>query len=506
MAVMTYDDIVKGLRDSNRELQIEGRTVRAGLKLEQDTAAILDRYRWLYSDAALEAATAALKGAVGEEAEARKRVRAAIIQGIIERRTAAQQDELTTFYATATVEVEGKRIPFFSAQSLIARDPDPDRRELLGDLTSEVMDGADDLALEVNRITLQVLRELGHDSYTRFWAGLKEVDYKSLAQELGRVADAAQDRYRAWVEPRMRAAGRSWGDCPSHHASYFRGLAEHDGAFRQETFEPAMRSTFDALGLELFSAPTITIDIEDRPAKNPRASVWVPDAGREVHLLTRPRGGNHDYAAFLHEAGHALHYGLSDPELGWPLTNLGRSMAYAELWSYLFERIGHYPAWIAGATGVGDAEADRIAADLTGVDLMMFTRYVGKLSYELELYSGDALDSARGRRLFAGVMGARTGFRYDPRMWQFDRDGGYYSADYLRAWLAEAALEERLRERFGAEWWASRQAGEWLRRQWRRGSLPEAEETVAEEGGRPWSGEALDRVFSGRLPEPNASR
>jgi len=151
-------------------------------------------------------------------------------------------------------------------------------------------------------------------------------------------------------------------------------------------------------------------------------------------------------------------------------------------------------------------EADRIAADLTGVDLMMFTRYVGKLSYELELYSGDALDSARGRRLFAGVMGARTGFRYDPRMWQFDRDGGYYSADYLRAWLAEAALEERLRERFGAEWWASRQAGEWLRRQWRRGSLPEAEETVAEEGGRPWSGEALDRVFSGRLPEPNASR
>ena len=31
-----------------------------------------------------------------------------------------------------------------------------------------------------------------------------------------------------------------------------------------------------------------------------------------VHLITRAQGGLHDYQAFLHEAGHALHYAGCD--------------------------------------------------------------------------------------------------------------------------------------------------------------------------------------------------
>ena len=32
------------------------------------------------------------------------------------------------------------------------------------------------------------------------------------------------------------------------------------------------------------------------------------DPPKIVHLITRAQGGLHDYQAFLHEAGHALHY------------------------------------------------------------------------------------------------------------------------------------------------------------------------------------------------------
>ena len=80
---MTYEEIVKGLRDSTYELENEGRQVRAGLKAEQDTAAIIERYAWLYS----EEAVAAVGPPVDEE---RKRVRGVILHGIVERRTAAQ--------------------------------------------------------------------------------------------------------------------------------------------------------------------------------------------------------------------------------------------------------------------------------------------------------------------------------------------------------------------------------------------------------------------------------
>jgi hypothetical protein len=490
---MTYDRIVQGLRDSTCELQNEGRLVRAGLKTEQDTASIAERYAWLYSDEALDA--------VGEPVdEERKRVRAALLQGIVEHRTAAQQDRLSTFYANAVVEAGGERVPFYTAQAELVRELDPRRREALGEGTAAAMAQADELQLALEATVQDVIRGFGMGGYTEFWSALREVDYQRLRAELVRVADAAVGRYRAWIEPRLEAAGGAFGDAPQWHFPFIRGLREHDDAFTQERFEPVMRRTFDDIGLELFSVASIHLDLEDRPAKNPRASVWVPEAGWEVHLLVRPSGGNTDYAAFLHEAGHALHFGLTDMTIGWPLANVGRSMAYAELWSFLFERIGHDPAWVAEATGVSDAVAERIATDQAGVDLMLFMRYVGKLTAELELYAGDPLDVARGQRVYASTMSGRTGFRYDPRGWQFDRDPGYYSADYLRAWLAEAALDQRLREWFGDRWWASPEAGAWLREQWRRGSEPEAEETVEETGGLPWSGAALLERVQRRLP------
>ena len=490
---MTYEEIVQGLRDSTYALENEGRLVRAGLKTEQDTASIVARYEWLYSESAL--------AVVGNPAdEAQKRVRAALLQGIVGRRTAPQEDRLTTFYTRANARARDEQVPFYTAQAQLVTEADPGRREALGDGIGQVMARAEKLHQELNATVQQVVRDLGFDGYLQFWSSLKEIDYEPLRAELVNVADAARERYRTWVEPRMAAAGRDFGDCPQAHMPYIRSLAEHDAAFTKERFEPAVRRTFERLGLELFSAPTITIDLAHRPSKDPRASVCVPEAGREVHLLTRPSGGNSDYSAFLHEAGHALHFGMSDPAIGWPLANLGRSMAYAELWSFLFERIGHDPAWIADATGVGEAEAKRIAADLTGVDLMLFTRYVGKFTCELELYRGDPLEIARGQSLYLRGLTERTGFRYDPRAWQFDRDPGFYSADYLRAWMAEAALEQRLRNRFGEGWWASRDAGRWLRRQWLLGSEPEAEDTVAGMGGKPWSGEALLEVLERRLP------
>lgn len=480
---MTYDQIVQGLRDSTCELQTECRLVRAGLKAGQDTASIVERYAWLYSDEALDA--------VGEpEDEERRRVRHALLEGIVDRRTAPQQDRLSTHYASAMAVVGDDRVPFYTAQAQLATEPDPRRREALEDGAGAVMAEAEELGLEREAIALEVIRGFGMGGYTRFWSTLKEVDYGALREELVRVAGAAEDRYRAWIEPRMARVGAAYGTCSRAHVPFFRALPEHDAVFTAERFEPAMRRTFERLGLELFSSATIHIDLADRPSKNPRASVWVPEAGREVHLLVRPSGGHSDYGAFLHESGHALHFGLSDPAIGWPLANTG-SLAYAELWSYLVEHIGHDPAWVAESTGVGDAEAERIAADLIGVDLMLYMRYVGKLTNELELYAGDPLDAARGRAIYQTVPTALSGFRHDPRAWQFDRDPGFYSADYLRAWLAEAPLERSLRERFGERWWARPEAGGWLREQWRRGWEPEAEEIVAETGGRPWAGDAL---------------
>ena len=50
------------------------------------------------------------------------------------------------------------------------------------------------------------------------------------------------------------------------------------------------------------------------------------DPPRVVHLITRAQGGLHDYEAFLHEAGHALHYAGCDPELPLSFRRLALTM------------------------------------------------------------------------------------------------------------------------------------------------------------------------------------
>ena len=63
------------------------------------------------------------------------------------------------------------------------------------------------------------------------------------------------------------------------------------------------------------------------------------DPPRLVHLITRAQGGLHDYEAFLHEAGHALHYAGCDPALPYTYRRLSRDHALTEIYSFLLDSI-----------------------------------------------------------------------------------------------------------------------------------------------------------------------
>ena len=55
-------------------------------------------------------------------------------------------------------------------------------------------------------------------------------------------------------------------------------------------------------------------------------------------------------------------------------------------------------------------------------------------------------------------------------------DSGFYSADYLRAWIRCAQLRSYLAEEFGEDWWRSSATGDRLRELFREGTRPTSEE------------------------------
>jgi len=64
-------------------------------------------------------------------------------------------------------------------------------------------------------------------------------------------------------------------------------------------------------------------------------------------------------------------------------------------------------------------------------------------------------------------------------------DAGFYSADYLRAWIRAAQLRAFLEREVGDEWWASNETGERLRALFREGTKPSSEEIAGRIGVEP---------------------
>jgi hypothetical protein len=231
--------------------------------------------------------------------------------------------------------------------------------------------------------------------------------------------------------------------------------------------------------------PNIRLDLDDRPQKNPRACVIPSNPPEVVHLITLAQGGLSDYQAFLHEAGHALHYAGVSPGLPYTFRSISRDHALTEIYSYILEAITREPEWHALHFGLSDAQAEENAEATLFLEALLYRRYTAKLRYELGFWSSFAEEGGRSPRDYATLITDATGVRYDPRNYLSDMDAGFYSADYLRAWIRSAQLAAHLRKEIGADWWRSERTGDLLRSLFAEGTQPTSEEIAGRLGFDP---------------------
>jgi hypothetical protein len=213
--------------------------------------------------------------------------------------------------------------------------------------------------------------------------------------------------------------------------------------------------------------------------------VIASDPPAVVHLITRAQGGLHDYQGFLHEAGHALHYAGCDPALPYTFRRLSRDHALTEIYSFLLESVTREAGWHREHFDLEETEAEERAEATRFLDLLLFRRYAAKLDYELELWA-DFPRAPDYAPTYAERLRAATGFRYRPDGYLADMDDGFYSADYLRAWIRAAQLRSFLRERFGAGWWQEPATGEFLRGLFAEGTRPSSEDIARRIGFEPF--------------------
>jgi hypothetical protein len=477
-------------RDANREFYLHG----SGQKDSLEIAAVVERYGDAFTPeavrACLDAADAATDGA-----EKRRHIALAqaVAESCMERELAALGDELATAEAQATVDLDGESIPYFSAAVMVQNERDRSRRAQIEAARRVVVARLNPLRERLFTRHHELIGELGFPGYVEFYSTLKGIDVPALGEQMQAFLDRTSDLYSEHIAPWFEEViGVPWQQAERHDAALLFRMTDQDSWFTSDRMLPTLRDTLLGLGVAIDDQPNVHLDTEERPKKNPRAfcaPVRTPD---EVYLVIRPTGGYQDFRALFHEAGHTEHFAHVERTRPFEERDLGDN-SVTEAFAFTMEHLLLDREWIGDALHI-DNTALRILVHHAHVFyLYMIRRYAAKVVYELALHRAGPSGMAQMPERYAQTLTGNLGFRYASDGWLDDVDPGFYSSQYLRAWMLEAQLRERWRARHGDRWWRPGAAGDELRALWSLGQALPAHMLATELGMDGLGIDALER-------------
>lgn len=474
------------------EIQTEDRLVRVGLKEKSETKKIYEKHAQIFNKDILDF----LKNGILKTRDAKKldllaRFYWAIAEGILALKTAESHDHIKTYFASSQVKVGNETLFYFELLPRIAKETIFVRREEYDAVKNKIVAKANPALLKLLMDEIGIIEQLGFGGYLDYFSQAKKLDYAKFYKICTKIKEETD---KLWLENAPKVSqeilGRPFDRIKACHLIHLRSLSAFDNFYPVKRVVEVFEEFTRGLGLGDVLR-RVKIDDASRPKKNPRAVCYWSNPPDEVHLVIKPIGGEQDYEAMFHEGGHALHGVAIDPKIPFVHRNLAISNALTEAYAFIFEDLIFEPAFLSTYLNVSAFSAQKIKWQAYFVNLMMLRRYLGKFMYEYEMFlpagkAGSKKAINQGPGLYAKRLGETTGFVTDKVNWLSDMDSGFYSADYLRAWIGASQLKDYLVERFGERWFINKKAGEFLRKLYSRGVANELEQVVEELGYRAW--------------------
>jgi hypothetical protein len=499
----------------NAALTREQYLYHSGQKEQLELSPIYERYSDLFTRDSIASLKQALKQTPAHFETERKailRLLTFAVDKLLEASVKKITEAIHEHEAKSTIEWGGERLTFQDCSVAIATEADRAARLALYKSRTEIIEKANDLRAErlskLHEIARSLQTELSkcrtlpseqasetEHNYARLYEELLGLDYSALAREAERLLALTESVYVAQLDELLkRDLGIGIEEAERPDAIYLAHQTRYDDHFPSDSLLEVYRETMAGLGIKVELQSNIYLDFEPRPHKSPRpfcAPILIPE---EVKLVMRPMGGQSDYTAFLHEAGHAQHYGWTAGSLR-PEFKYTGDRGLSETYAFLFNYLPGDGNWLAQLLGFRD-NRDFIHR-LILAKLMAVRRYAAKLIYELDLHTVG--DLSRAAALYCELQTSATRFKTGQSEFLFDLDDSFYSADYLRAWAFEVTLREHLKTRFGKRWWTNRHAGNFLKEIWETGYLYSADEMANQIGIGPISFDPLIEEFAQAL-------
>jgi hypothetical protein len=398
------------------------------------------------------------------------------------RQTAPRRDRLQNAEMRARVRFDGRSILYRELPVVLANEPDPARRRKIHSLEMDVVRRFNPEYARLWRREHAIPKEIGSGSYMRLSEAARHVRLREVAVVAKRLLDITETVYSRLLDQQSRAL-LGFGADAMRRSDVLRLMknvtVEHH--FPAGKLLSTVRRTTRVLGFDLRRMNNLRIFAEERPNKAPRAVCCPMKVPYDVRLSVRPVGGVQDYETLLHEMGHGLHFASTRTDR-FEFQHLGGN-AVTETYAFLFQYLVENRHWLATHTRMSEHEIASFLRSRALAKLLATRRYAAKVLYEIHFHSGRKRPRDTYRRLLSRAYGFP--FRQvDASVYLNDVDPTFYAADYLRAWLLEATLSNKLEGRFGLRWFERASAGKYLARLWASGSQMTADELLAELGAR----------------------
>ena len=448
------------------ELSREYYEAHAGHKTDAELQPIYGRHAALFSDDAFQLVLDAYREAAGASESARS-ARLMLdwqAESRVSRALAPMEEREIAWEATAIATLrDGREVPYQRVAIEIANATDRAERLLLEEgRATLVRDGLAPMRREHLQRERDLVEGLGvAPTFIGTFTLVSGVDLAPLVaqceaflrdtQSMWDDVFAATVRERLGIDPRdaTRADALALLRAPQFDA-FFPGAAMEDIVTRQ----------VGEMGVDAHAGGRIIFDTADREGKRSRAFCSPVRVPQEVYLVLRPHGGQQDYRTFLHELGHAMHFGHTRADAPFEFRWLGDN-SVTESYAMLLDHLMHDAGWLLRYTELGRVRLGSFLRAVGFEELQFLRRYCAKLIYEFALYGGEVSWDALPE-LYVQTLTGATGFRYDRADAFVDVDPRFYAARYLRAWQLQALLTETLRERFNEDWWRNPHAGPWI--------------------------------------------
>ena len=255
--------------------------------------------------------------------------------------------------------------------------------------------------------------------------------------------------------------------------------SDFDPFFPRERMVEIVQSTVQDMGLDYTAHGNVRFDLDQREGKSMCgfcSAIKIPD---EIFLVCVPIGGVKDYGQFLHELGHALHFGYTNPEMPVSFKRLG-DKGVTEGYASLFDHLIYNPYWLREKLGLEGELLKNYLEIMWGHKMYLMRLFIAEFFYHIELWRKREILGKE--KFYSECFSGITRVNFPEYLYLEEIFPPFDVLKYIRAEILEAALYKFLTENFGKRWFASKSAGEFLFSIWRDGQKYYLEEIIQKLG------------------------